>query len=194
MLLWQIPESLQEALDISLASLFHSLTRVQAPCLAPCWDWSGDGDVGAKAPKARGLQGGGWEPQAPQHCCSSPASIQWPHPLTSPHHPPLSLPFLPGPGKALPPAFQREGWALLIIMMMLAIYLLHPGGWSTLHPHPCQMPASPRLFPCLLLLALVMVWVFSPALGTPWACSSGRTGELVIMDISGLCKPCAVCL
>lgn len=78
-------------------------------------------------------------------------------------HPPYLSPPFQGQAKLFLLPFSVKGG--LIIMMMLAIYLLHPGSCSTLHPHPCQMPASPRLFPCLLLLALVTGWVFSPALG-----------------------------
>lgn len=74
-------------------------------------------------------------------------------------HPPYLSPPFQGQAKLFLLPFSVKGG--LIIMMMLAIYLLHPGSCSTLHPHPCQMPASPRLFPCLLLLALVTGWVFS---------------------------------
>lgn len=39
-------------------------------------------------------------PTAPQHCYSSPAGIQWPHPLTSPHHSSVTLPISPLPSRA----------------------------------------------------------------------------------------------
>lgn len=154
---------------MSSVSPFHSLTWVLPPLLGTVLGTkAGMEMLDVKLPGQGVFKEGA---DSPWHCSSAPAGTQQ---VSSSHlspsqqcRPPYLSPSFQGQAKLFLLAVQHEGWAPLIMMMTLAIYL--PASWRLECPPPLPLPdpSLPQAFPCLLLSALVTGWVFSPALGPP---------------------------
>ena len=133
---------------MSSVSLFHWLTRVQAPCLAPCWGqkqgqrcWRQCSQ--GKGSSRRGPAVAGTQQISPSHLSLS----QW-------CHPPYLSPSFQGQAKLFLLTAQCTGWAPLIMMTTLAIYL--PASWRLESPPPSPLP-DPSLPRTLLLPAALGV-------------------------------------
>lgn len=170
MLLSQVPESLREALDVPSVSPFHSFAQLGARGWGwRCWRQRGRGSSRTRLTLVGTQQISSSHLSVSQQC-----------------HPPYLSPSFQGQAKLFLLTAPHKGWALLITMMMLAIYL--PASWRLQRPQPAAGSAP---------ACCSWRWwrVGCPAqLGGHLNSGSGRMGDMGSTDITGLWNVCGVCL